>query len=255
MNTLGSRIRALRKDKKLTQVNVAKSVGVSSVAVTQWEQDSSKPGGNNLISLAKVLGCSPDWLLNGKEVTTKDFFFEIDDSNNQKFKKELEDQFAEDSKKQNGSISTQNFNQKKSTSRYVELDFYDVEVSAGHGALVIQEEKDDSICFSNKFITKELGVKPSNIFLMPVKGDSMVPTLKNQALVMVNQVTEFSGDGIYVFRFDGQLMVKRLQFTKSGLNVVSDNATAYPSWELSRTELKTEDFEIIGEVVWSGQRM
>ena len=90
---------------------------------------------------------------------------------------------------------------------------------------------------------------------MPVKGDSMVPTLKNQALVMVNQIAEFSGDGIYVFRFDGQLMVKRLQFTKRGLNVVSDNSTAYPSWELSRAELKTEDFEIIGEVVWSGQRM
>jgi len=241
MNTLGSRIRALRKDKKLTQVNVAKSVGVSSVAVTQWEQDSSKPGGNNLISLAKVLDCTPDWLLNGidhirpksnpySRVNSDNLIHEVNDNK-------------------------PTYEHSENNSKYVELDFYDVEVSAGHGALVIQEEKDDSICFSNKFITKELGLKPKNIFLMPVKGDSMVPTLKNQALVMVNQITEFSGDGIYVFRFDGQLMVKRLQFTKRGLNVVSDNVTTYPSWELSRAELKTEDFEIIGEVVWSGQRM
>lgn len=72
---------------------------------------------------------------------------------------------------------------------------------------------------------------------------------------MVHKVNEFIGDGIYVFRFDSQLMVKRLQFTKYGLKVVSDNATIYPAWELTRNELKTEDFEIIGEVIWSGQRM
>lgn len=143
----------------------------------------------------------------------------------------------------------------KENNNFVELDFYDVEVSAGHGALVIQEEKDNSIVFSREFIDKELGVNASNVFLMPVKGDSMIPTLKNKAMIMVNKIEEFSGDGIYVFRFDGQLMVKRLQFTKHGLNVVSDNAIIYPAWELTRTELKTEDFEIIGEVIWSGQRM
>ncbi len=71
---------------------------------------------------------------------------------------------------------------------------------------------------------------------------------------MVNRVTDFSGDGVYMFRFDSQLMVKRLQLTKTGLNVVSDNST-YKEWELTRNELATEDFEIIGEVVWSGQRM
>lgn len=248
MNTLGSRIRALRKDKKLTQVNVAKSVGVSSVAVTQWEQDSSKPGGNNLISLAKVLSCTPEWLLSG--AAPIDHFQPKHKSNSllngYNILHLCDEEHANDLETESNA---------ENSPKYIELDFYDVEVSAGHGALVIQEEKDDSICFSNKFITKELGLKPKNIFLMPVKGDSMVPTLKNQALVMVNQISEFSGDGIYVFRFDGQLMVKRLQFTKRGLNVVSDNATTYPSWELSRAELKTEDFEIIGEVVWSGQRM
>ena len=45
-----------------------------------------------------------------------------------------------------------------------------------------------------------------------------------------------------------------MQFTKTGLTVVSDN-TSYKEWELTRDELSTEDFEIIGEVVWSGQRM
>lgn len=139
-------------------------------------------------------------------------------------------------------------------SKYVELDFYEVEVSAGNGALVQREEQSDGIAFSRNFIDKEIGVSPNNIFLMPVRGDSMTPTLKNQALIMVNRIEDFAGDGIYVFRFDGQLMVKRLQFTKSGLSVVSDNTT-YEPWELTRNEMTTVDFEIIGEVVWSGQRV
>ncbi|CAH7431101.1 MULTISPECIES: S24 family peptidase [Vibrio] len=137
---------------------------------------------------------------------------------------------------------------------YVTLNFYDVEVSAGHGALVERDEESTEIVFSEKFISKSIGVNPNEVFLMPVRGDSMAPTLKNQALVMVHKVDEFSGDGVYVFRFDGQLMVKRLQFMPKIIKVVSDNPT-YENWELLKDDLKNEDFQIIGEVVWSGQRM
>ncbi len=89
---------------------------------------------------------------------------------------------------------------------------------------------------------------------MPVRGDSMTPTLKNQTLIMVNHIEDFAGNRIYVFRFDAQLMVKRVQFTKSGLSVVSDNTT-YEQWELTKNEVTTVEFEIMGEVVWSGQRV
>lgn len=232
METLGSRIRAIRKEKKLTQANVSKSVGVSSVSVVQWEQGANEPTGKNLMALAKALDCDPDWLLHG------------DGKGRTKIVK-------------NNNVGESPVHyQSQPINHFVELDFYDIEVSAGHGALVIKEEEtSNAIAFSQKFINTELCVNANNIFLMPVRGDSMAPTLKNQALVMVNKIDEFAGDGIYVFRFDGQLMVKRLQFTKQGLSVVSDNAALYPAWELTRSELKTEDFEIIGEVVWSGQRM
>jgi SOS-response transcriptional repressor LexA len=66
METLGSRIRKLRTEKKLTQAKVAKASGVSPASVTQWEQDANQPRGESLIALAKVLGCEPDWLLSGK---------------------------------------------------------------------------------------------------------------------------------------------------------------------------------------------
>ncbi len=137
---------------------------------------------------------------------------------------------------------------------YITLDVYEQTVSAGDGALVVSEEKSQDIVFSESFIYNDIGVNPANVFLMPVKGDSMYPTLRNGALVMVNRVEQFTGDSIYVFRYDGQLMVKRLQFSKDGLRVVSDNET-YKEWSLSKSEINSNDFEIIGEVVWSGQRM
>ncbi|ELI0636736.1 S24 family peptidase [Vibrio harveyi] len=137
---------------------------------------------------------------------------------------------------------------------YLELKFFDVEVSAGHGALVEKEEESSAMVFSERFIRQELGFNPNNIFLMPVRGDSMAPTLKNQSIVMVNRMDGFSTDGIYVFRYDNRLMVKRLQFLPNGIKVVSDNSS-YEAWELGKKDIEGTDFEIIGEVVWSGQRM
>ena len=142
----------------------------------------------------------------------------------------------------------------KIPSGFLALPFYDVEVSAGHGALVACEERSEDMVFSQRFVTDTLGVNANNIFLMPVRGDSMVPTLKDQSLIIVNRTERLIKDGIYVFRHDGQFNVKRLQFSKNGILVVSDNI-AYSPWELSKSELTTEDFEIIGEVIWSGQRM
>ncbi len=137
---------------------------------------------------------------------------------------------------------------------YLELKFYDIEASAGHGTLVEKEEESNAMVFSEKFIRQELGYNPNNIFLMPVRGDSMSPTLKNQSIVMVNRVDGFSTDGVYVFRYDGRLMVKRLQFLPHGIKVVSDNP-AYEAWEINKQDFVSADFEIVGEVVWSGQRM
>jgi SOS-response transcriptional repressor LexA len=63
--TVGERIQALRKAKKLSQVALAKSVGVSNVAISQWERSETEPKGDNLMSLSSALGCSPNHLLYG----------------------------------------------------------------------------------------------------------------------------------------------------------------------------------------------
>ncbi len=66
-NTISERIRNRRKDVGLTQQQVAKAIGISRVSVTKWENGSSKPDGENLYLLSKLLSKSPEWILYGKD--------------------------------------------------------------------------------------------------------------------------------------------------------------------------------------------
>lgn len=65
MNTLSERIRSRRKDLKMTQGDVAKKIGISRVSYTQWELGETNPNGENLLKVAQVLNCTPDWIVSG----------------------------------------------------------------------------------------------------------------------------------------------------------------------------------------------
>jgi SOS-response transcriptional repressor LexA len=67
MLTQGQRIKNLRKDRKLTQAQVAKALGVSDVAIGYWERDLNEPGGKSLSNLAAFFGVSEAFILYGKE--------------------------------------------------------------------------------------------------------------------------------------------------------------------------------------------
>lgn len=64
--TLGKRISALRKDKKLSQEYVAETLNVSRQAVSKWENDLSSPDTENLIALAKLLEVDVEFLATGE---------------------------------------------------------------------------------------------------------------------------------------------------------------------------------------------
>lgn len=66
MNTIGSRIAQKRKALGLTQEALASQLGISSQAVSKWENDISAPDIGLLPALAKALNCTTDELLSGK---------------------------------------------------------------------------------------------------------------------------------------------------------------------------------------------
>lgn len=63
---MNERIKARRAQLNITQLSLAKMLGVSRVSVTKWETGVTKPDGENLHMLAKALDVSPEWLLFGE---------------------------------------------------------------------------------------------------------------------------------------------------------------------------------------------
>lgn len=133
---------------------------------------------------------------------------------------------------------------------FIYVPLYDVEASAGHGALVHSEQVIDFLAFKEQFITRELGLNPKHILLIKAIGDSMNPTIRAGALLLVNSsVTKVRNDGIYVIRQNSDLLVKRIQNMMDGqLKVRSDNPEYEPLVVASKT------LDILGEVVWGGQK-
>lgn len=65
--TMGQRIAEQRKKIGLTQNELAEKLMVSNKAVSKWESDNGNPSIEFLPELSRVLGCSIDYLISGKE--------------------------------------------------------------------------------------------------------------------------------------------------------------------------------------------
>lgn len=69
--TIGQRIAKLRKQQGMSQEHLAEKIGVSSQAVSKWENDASCPDISLLPRLAKLLGITVDELLTGNSNEVK----------------------------------------------------------------------------------------------------------------------------------------------------------------------------------------
>ena len=72
--SIGSNIKKIKEEKKLTQENIADMLNVSYQAVSSWERDEYRPDIDNLINLAKKLDVSLSSLVEDKikNLKTKD---------------------------------------------------------------------------------------------------------------------------------------------------------------------------------------
>ena len=64
--TMGNMIVSLRKEKGLTQLELAEKMGVTDKAVSKWERDLSFPDIDSVPKLAEILGISIDELMQVK---------------------------------------------------------------------------------------------------------------------------------------------------------------------------------------------
>ena len=61
--TLGGMIASLRKERDMTQAELAERIGITDKAVSKWERDLSCPDITTIPKLAEILGVSADELL------------------------------------------------------------------------------------------------------------------------------------------------------------------------------------------------
>lgn len=65
--TLGEKITKLRKEKKLSQIDIANAIGVSRDAISKYERGDIVPSVDNAKKMANVLGVSLDYLVSEEE--------------------------------------------------------------------------------------------------------------------------------------------------------------------------------------------
>ena len=70
MDTIGKRIAYHRREKELTQEELAQKLGLSAQAVSKWENDQTCPDIQLLPTLCGILGITTDELLSGKPQPT-----------------------------------------------------------------------------------------------------------------------------------------------------------------------------------------
>lgn len=67
---IGQRIKALRKNNKITQEQLAESMGVARPTISSWENNENKPTTENLFMLASILKTSATYLMGETEDPT-----------------------------------------------------------------------------------------------------------------------------------------------------------------------------------------
>lgn len=224
-DTIGTRIKKRRKELKLTQDRLAKAVDVSSVSVSQWESDITKPSSENLYKLSIALNCDIPWLLVNDD---KNFY----NSNNVMIKEStisgttISNSVNEKSELLNKSTEMSLYNNEDNNRH--KIDYLNVRAAAG---LVGFNNSDYPEIISSLSLSKDgmleiVGRKSSDgIFMINVPTDSMEPTIPKGSIVFIDtNIDHYNGDGIYAFASDGALFIKRIQRMMSGgYKLISDN--------------------------------
>lgn len=132
---------------------------------------------------------------------------------------------------------------------FVSVPIYDVRLAAGTAGFADAAEKIGEMPFDPELLRQLGRTTAEGLAIVEAMGDSMEPTIPDGARVLLDTTDTRFRDGVYGFRFDDELRVKRLRRSTEGIEVLSDNPR-YPPERISGADL--ERFGLIGRVHWIG---
>lgn len=132
---------------------------------------------------------------------------------------------------------------------WIEVPRLDIGASAGPGAIPHLETPFDTFRFSRRWLAEQ-GLEGAQLSAITVEGDSMEPLLRDGDEILVDRSPRPFRDGVHVVRLGDTLMVKRVASAGQGRIALLSQNLAYPP-----VEVRAEEVEIIGRVVWKGGRI
>ena len=197
----------------------ARAVGVAQASLARWVKGEADPSRMNLIKIADASGVNLEWLALG--------IGDMDEAKPQAVKHDINLQASNDE-------------------TFIEIeDCREVRLSAGGGAFNNGYEEITTTKVERAWLqSRRLKAKDCAMFL--VSGESMYPTLKDGEEIIVDRSKRELTEGkIFVLNHNGSMLVKKVQFTYGGVELISDNPSYRP------LKLDTEEANslvVIGQV-------
>ena len=222
METISDRLREMMLKNDIKSIDLARKAKVTRGAVSHWLNGQVQPRGDTVLKLSKILNCSPEWLLNGKQANNAEVTGEV-------FSWDKDTPLSDDE---------------------IEIPFFsEVELAAGNGRIAELEEATEKLRF-NRLELRRHGVPPECAVAVKVTGNSMEPVLPDGSTIGVDTSSVTIADGkMYAINHSGELRVKILYKTPGGgLRVRSYNADEHPEERYSPEE--AQSITVLGRLFW-----
>lgn len=251
-NILGSVIKEIRKNKKMTQTQLGELTGFSQNTISQHENGSRSLGENDIKKYAHALNTTPQALFDAytsnhdssKSSPKESFFNTTSEVSN--IMKEL----TKDRQSNVLNYAKKQFDQQNSSNNVVSLNDYrtdqktDVDVygsvSAGTGEY-LDDIKPEPVSIK--------GPVPDDYdFAVKVNGNSMEPTFNDGQIILVKKViddSEVRNNQFVIAEVNGEAYVKKLFIDDDGIRLISLNQS-YKDIYISNFD----DFIVRGIVVF-----
>lgn len=194
------KLKARRKELKLTQKDIADQLGITYQAYSAWERGIKEPSEEKVRQLEKILKVSKGYFT---EIEIVRLYNTLSSSGKEKVVTYAKYLVKEESQSKVVSISEKRF----------EYHVYE-RMSAGIGASVYDDRNYDTVYFNEEL---------AHDFASWVSGDSMEPKYQNGSVALIRE-TGFDYDGaVYAVVCNNQTYIKRVYREEEGLRLVSIN--------------------------------
>lgn len=234
---LSERITVRMEHLGIRAVDIAKNLGVGKAAVSQWTRGAVKPSGQNLVKLAGILGCTPEWILTGR-----------DKGNRKEVIPECETDMIDHS------LFLESFSELLDS-----VDILPLVTSEELKALKVSDSLDYSQFFSSEMQTRvlrfarssleKIKVKPDRALCVKINVPAMEPVFPPNTTIGINLEGIKIVDGrTYAFwHYDTFRAAKLYNLPDGGIRISNFNAE-YPDEYLEGE--KANNVALIGHIFW-----